>query len=610
MPTDPLKNGISLVVAIGGFLAKPSLLDALKTGLSIHDTLKKMLAQAPPGIATLANDLTASARPTFDGFADLPPDAEILYEQMVIAALPDPQTIVTARMDPAAITTAMLANLTDRAHLRPPMPDLFRDLTQPVLDRLLAEKSFADDLTPAFMAAVLQDLGNVAEKLDNLAAAGRDLMEALAARFQIPDAFDLSDAALRAELEKKAQDYRALKREVDAIDPAMKRLSNLKAAAQDAIARVDLEEVENLLLLVQTTELEEAAKTAELRADNALLRGKVEDAYRILSAAADSFASVDPLEPARRRMRYEDRLYRHGLRYGGAGLGLAADMNSAALAVLTREDHPVDWATTQQNLAVALEAQGARTAGPDSAAVLAEAVEANRAALTVRTREDYPEIWAAIQQNLGIALRTQGIHAGEAEGADLLAMAVASCCDALTVLTRERHPVQWAQAHRNLGNAYLAQGTRSAGPEDAALLAQAVAAYRAALTVVTRENQSVDWAGTQQNLAFALKAQGSRTSGPDGSALLANAVDAYHAALTVRTREDRPVEWAMTMENVALAEEAIADHDTTTDPRPHLEAALTDVEAALTVFDPEHMAFNHEKAKKLRDHLKTCLTAL
>ena len=54
----------------------------------------------------------------------------------------------------------------------------------------------------------------------------------------------------------------------------------------------------------ENTELDIAASTAELRADNALLRGRVEDAYRMLSAAADSFAAVDPLEPARRRVLY------------------------------------------------------------------------------------------------------------------------------------------------------------------------------------------------------------------------------------------------------------------------------------------------------------------
>ena len=69
---------------------------------------------------------------------------------------------------------------------------------------------------------------------------------------------------------------------------------------------------------MQEVELEEAAKTAELRANNALLRGRVEQAYRILNAAADSFAAVDPIEPARRKIsKYAAVLGRHGDRYGG-----------------------------------------------------------------------------------------------------------------------------------------------------------------------------------------------------------------------------------------------------------------------------------------------------
>lgn len=73
-------------------------------------------------------------------------------------------------------------------------------------------------------------------------------------------------------------------------------------------------------------ELEEAAKTAELRANNALLRGKVEQAYHIYCAAAESFAAIDVVEVFRRRNNYTLRLALHGLRYGGDGLINAIDI--------------------------------------------------------------------------------------------------------------------------------------------------------------------------------------------------------------------------------------------------------------------------------------------
>ncbi len=451
----------------------------------------------------------------------------------------------------------------------------------------------------------------IAEQLDRIPGLSLEDLQNLAARFGVDDTFDNTNAdLLRRLLTEKAKEYRALRKEVDAIDESMKRLSNLKAAAQDAIARVDLEEVENLLLLVQATELEEAAKTAELRADNALLRGKVEDAYRILSAAADSFAGVDPLEPARRRDYYAIRLARHGERYGGTGLPMAADMFRAALTVTTREDHPVHWATTQQNLAIALRNQGSRTAGPEGAALLAEAIEAYRAALTVRTREDHPVQWATTQQNLANALRTQGARTAGPEGAALLAEAIGAYRAALTVTTRDDHPLQWATTHQNLGNALETQGSLLDGSEGDALLAEAVEAYRNALTVLTRADHPVEWAQTQQNLGFALAQLGAHSVGKNGAQLLQAAMDAYEAAIATTARDSHPVQWAETLLKMAMAEEVIADQPAASDTRRHLQASLDHVEAALSVFDPEHLSYDYVTATELRDHLKARLAEL
>jgi len=54
-------------------------------------------------------------------------------------------------------------------------------------------------------------------------------------------------------------------------------------------------------------------------------------------------------------------------------------------SVYTRDDHPVDWAMTQNNLGIALQDQGIRTDGAKGADLLADAVTAYRAALEVYT---------------------------------------------------------------------------------------------------------------------------------------------------------------------------------------------------------------------------------
>jgi len=137
----------------------------------------------------------------------------------------------------------------------------------------------------------------------------------------------------------------------------------------------------------------------------------------------------------------------------------------AALRVYTEADHPVDWAMTMQNLGNSLQWQGTRTAGPDGAALLAEAVESYRAALRVCTKAD--------------------------------------------------HPVQWAMSMQNLAVALKQQGTRTAGPEGATLLGEAVDSYRAALRVRTEADHPVDWAMTQENMAIAEEARARHDSTSD-----------------------------------------------------------------------------------------------
>ena len=78
-----------------------------------------------------------------------------------------------------------------------------------------------------------------------------------------------------------------------------------------------------------------------------------------------------------------------------------------------------------------------------------EAVAAFRAALEVYTREQFPVDWAMTQNNLGNALRALGEQAGSAER---LNEAVAAFRAALEVYTREQFPVDWAMTQNNLGN--------------------------------------------------------------------------------------------------------------------------------------------------------------
>lgn len=269
-------------------------------------------------------------------------------------------------------------------------------------------------ITDTEMAPIRSGL-SAAEQLANIPGLTRDNLELLASRFDADRPHAQTDGALRAFLTDKAQEYRDYKAQIDALDDRVAAIANLKGAAQDAAARLDFDEVETLLSRVDEVETEIAADTKLARARNALMRGRVQQAYDILSAAADSFGSVDALAPARRRLDYSELLYSHGLRYGGSGLVLSARMIGAALDSTDRAADPLLWARAQNNLANALSHQGTRTGGPGGAALLAEAVAAYRAALEVYTRADHPVDWAMTQENLALAEESLAGHDATAD---------------------------------------------------------------------------------------------------------------------------------------------------------------------------------------------------
>jgi tetratricopeptide (TPR) repeat protein len=92
-----------------------------------------------------------------------------------------------------------------------------------------------------------------------------------------------------------------------------------------------------------------------------------------------------------------------------------------------------------------------------------------------------PLDWATTQNNLGLALRTLGER--ESSTARLLE-AVKACHDALKERTRERVPLEWAMTQNNLGTALFRLGECESGTER---LEQAVSAYRNALKEWTHE---------------------------------------------------------------------------------------------------------------------------
>jgi CHAT domain-containing protein len=166
------------------------------------------------------------------------------------------------------------------------------------------------------------------------------------------------------------------------------------------------------------------------------------------------------------------------------------------------------------------------------------AINAYQLALTVYTREDFPVQWATTQNNLGAAYSDRILG----DKAENLEAAINSYNLALIVRTQKDFPVDWATTQNNLGLAY---SDRILG-DQAQNIEAAIEAYEKTLTVYTREDFRVQWAGTQNNLGIAYIG---RILG-DKAENLETAINSYNLALTVKTLEADPSECLRTARNL------------------------------------------------------------
>ncbi len=240
-----------------------------------------------------------------------------------------------------------------------------------------------------------------------------------------------------------------------------------------------------------------------------------------------------------------------------------------ALRYVDRTSRPDDWASTQNDLGIALQTLGARESGT---ARLEEAVVAYQAALQETTRERVPLDWALIQSNLGAAHWALGNRTSSIRE---LQAALAAYENALSEFTRDRAPLQWAMIQYNVGVALLSLEPLYDYPPPE-LLEKALAALEASLLERTRERVPLDWARSQNSLCIALSLKG---RSEDSRLRFQAAVEACDQALLERTRERVPLEWAETKNNLG---NALTQLGRRVDGTAELEAAVVAYREALS----------------------------
>ena len=312
--------------------------------------------------------------------------------------------------------------------------------------------------------------------------------------------------------------------------------------------------------LVQRRELLRACREEGLEATFALLCG--DSAYPDLSGMP-----AETAQAARELSTLEDQPQQMGQR---------ARLASHALAGFARVQHPVLWASLQQQLGIALSEKPEPTDADTE-----DAVEAFQKAADVFAPDAFPLDWADLQNRLGALYWWR--RAGDPN--ENLVQAIRHYEAALQIYSLETFPEQAAEVHYNLGLAY--QGCQAYDPS--VTQERSIAHYTAALEVYTAEKHPLEWAAVQLSLGLTYRG---RTAG-DPAENIERAIDSYQAALQIYTRDTLPDRWAAAQLNLGTAYKLRQIGE----PAANADQAIACYEAALQGYSEEHTPQQWAKAQ-------------
>ena len=145
-----------------------------------------------------------------------------------------------------------------------------------------------------------------------------------------------------------------------------------------------------------------------------------------------------------------------------------------ALALLSQDTTPSEWAETQANLGTALQAFGRQET---NAKILHKAVDAYTAALLVYSRQETPEQWLLVMHQLGSTLHSYGLLL---KGNRTLHKAVVAYKNALAQLDADNYAFELTATHNNRGAVLHHLGESEENPDR---IKEAINSYEKALTV-------------------------------------------------------------------------------------------------------------------------------
>lgn len=425
--------------------------------------------------------------------------------------------------------------------------------------------------TGAINIAEIEELrvekGSLQQALSELKVLSRNQLETLAVRFEIARSYDIEDADLFDLLEKKSEEYLILRTEIESIDANMIKLSGLKNSARDAIEVGDLERVERLLEKVHVTEKEEIAKTGELRARNALLRGRIEQAYSLFEDAANEFAVIDPLKNCHRRADYSEILKKNAMHFGGNAnmfrVQLLEDAYESAYQILQGDHATKSSAATAMQMGyqygLALIDFGFDKGLDEGEGLISKGLTALNGTYEMVKEAGPVDLLAIIQRNVGITLSRLAQQTPGATGLEYfekslewLAAASKNFAELGDMISKSDVDSMHTLTARNLALRSQPENQYEAYQSD-------VESNRLLVEKVKNDADSRGTSSALHRLGMSQAVLGKKVGGQRGIEILTSAIEHLEEARSLRSQREEPKQLANILGNLATTYDTLCD---------------------------------------------------
>lgn len=394
-------------------------------------------------------------------------------------------------------------------------------------------------------------------------------------------------------LRNKAEEIAQLQARIGALGEVNERVSNIVAAASDAIEHGRFDEADRLLedaeeIQFQHHTLSEVRKQLRIRSargEAALLKGAPKEAYEHFHAAALYIEPFDAIESSKHRQAMYINFFTHSIRAGGTGMEYVIKLIEKNLDVYNGSEFPQERAKTLNNLALAQARLASQLIGRERYDAYAKCIETYQTIEKTINRFENPITWSQLKNNLGIAYQNQCIRLSLDEELAGYRKAIKEYEAALEILHKEKDKIEVARTSLNLGSALFAIGEKTEGRSGESSLEKAASSLTVSSRIFEANGKTNELSSASYNLGNVYNALGRRKSGNAAKALLERSVDSFRVSLDYRPRSTHPEPWATAKKNIGLTLEALSEVCKAEDRQAYLLLALDELEEAHEVIE-------------------------